>query len=99
MSRGLPPRPAALTVDSLSAVWSETNDIGRQRLRLLEVRPLRLAQQFELELQDIAQRQAANGVCDQRLFGQHVVHVSETPPCIRRRHDRARPDLIPSPTD
>jgi hypothetical protein len=58
---------AAASADSRLAAWSEADDVGRQRLRVLEVRPVRLAPQLKLKLQDVAQRQAANGVCDQRL--------------------------------
>jgi hypothetical protein len=41
------------TAVSLAAACSHADDVGRQRLRLLEVRPVRLAQEFELKLQPV----------------------------------------------
>ena len=55
------------TVETESATaWTEADDVGRQQFVVIELGPVRLTQQFELELQDVAQRQATNGVRDQR---------------------------------
>jgi len=67
----------------------EKNDVGRERFGLLEFRPLRLAQQLELQLQEVAQRKAAHGVRDSRLVGKNVVYVSDAMPGVDWRHGHA----------
>jgi hypothetical protein len=41
-----------------------------------------------LELQDVAQRQTAYRVCDQRLHDQNALHVSEARPTASRESPR-----------
>jgi hypothetical protein len=72
-------RCTSVGTESVTA-WTEVDDVGRQPFVVIKLGPVRLTQQFELELQDIAQRQTANGVSDQRLFDENVAHVPEASP-------------------
>ena len=82
----LTPRTATWTSRAegwlVSAARLETNDVRRQGFGVLMSRPVGLTQQFELKIQDVARPQTANGVGDQRLIGQNVLHVPEPPPSI-----------------
>lgn len=68
----------------------ERNHVGRQRFGLHEFGPLRLTQQLELQLQEVAQREAAHGVRDGWLIGKNVLYVSDALPGVELRHGHAR---------
>jgi hypothetical protein len=52
----------------------------RQRFGLVELRPIRLSKQVELEFEEVVQRQAKHGTCDRWLSRHHVLDILQPLP-------------------
>jgi hypothetical protein len=59
---------------------AEADNVGGQRLGIVELRPIVLLEQLERELELVEQRQTAHGVRDGRFVHHHLLHVPDPPP-------------------